>query len=74
MPTKDLITEAIAMPPGERALIVDSLLKSPNPAESEIETKWAGVAQLRLKELKSGSTKAPSGEDVLDTIMKRLQQ
>ena len=54
MKTKDLITEVIDLPIEERALVVDSILKSLNPTQSDIDKKWAAVAKQRLKELRSG--------------------
>ena len=62
MKTKDLIAEAISLPVEERAIVVDSLLKSLNPPETEIDRKWAAVAERRLKELRSGEVKALPGD------------
>jgi putative addiction module component (TIGR02574 family) len=68
MKTKDLIAEVISLPVEERAIVVDSLLKSLNPPESDIDQKWAAVAQRRLKELKSGEVAAIPGDDVFKKI------
>jgi len=38
----------------ERTLVVDSLLRSLNPPDPEIDRKWAIVAKRRLEELRSG--------------------
>ncbi len=63
MNTKELIDEVVSLPMEERALIVDSLLQSLNPSESEIDKKWAAIAKNRLEELRSGSVKAVSGDE-----------
>ena len=62
MKIKDLIDEAEALPVKERALVVDSLLRSLNPPESRIDEKWASVARERLKEIRSGAVEAVPGE------------
>ena len=74
MKTKDLIAEAISLPVEERAMVVDSLLKSLNTPESEIDTKWAAVAKRRLGELRSGKVEAVPGEEVFKKIRNRLSK
>lgn len=68
MKIKDLIAEAEALPVEERALVVDSLLRSLNPPESRIDEKWAGVAAERLKGIRSGKVKSVPGEEVFARI------
>ncbi|MDZ7801861.1 MAG: addiction module protein [Trueperaceae bacterium] len=68
MKIKDLIDEAGALPVEERALIVDSLLRSLNPPESRIDEKWALVAQKRLNEVRSGTVETVPGESVFARI------
>jgi hypothetical protein len=58
----------------ERALIVDSLLRSLNQPESEIDKKWAVVAQRRLAEMKAGSVEAVPGQRVFDKIWQRFDK
>jgi len=65
---KDLIHEAEALPVEERALVVDSVLRSLNPPESEIDEKWAAVATERLKEVRSGAVESVPGEEVFARI------
>ena len=74
MKTKDLIAEAISLPVEDRAMIVDSLLKTLNTPESEIDGKWAIVAKRRLAELRSGKLKAVPGEEVFKKIWDRFEK
>ncbi|MBF0502807.1 MAG: addiction module protein [Candidatus Riflebacteria bacterium] len=74
MKTKDLIAEAIALPVEERAIVVDSLLNSLNPPESEIDKKWAAVAKRRLEEMHSGKVKGIPGEEVFQRIRNRFSK
>jgi putative addiction module component (TIGR02574 family) len=74
MNTKELIDEAVSLPVEERVLVVDSLLRSLNQPESEIDKKWAAVAKRRLDEMRSGSAEAVPGEEVFEKIWKRLDK
>ena len=74
MNTKNLIDEAVSLPVEERALIVDSLLRSLNQPESEIDKKWAIVAQRRLTEMKAGAVKAVPGQEVFDKVWERFDK
>jgi hypothetical protein len=66
MKTKNLIEAALSLPVEARAQIADSILRSMNPPEVEIDKKWAQTAKQRLSELRSGSknyfTRKPSSE------------
>ncbi len=55
MTAKQLIDEAISLPVEERALVVDSLLRSLNQPDTEVDSQWATLAQRRLLELRNGS-------------------
>ncbi len=72
MKTKDLITEAIDLPREERAIIVDSILKSLNPTQADIDKKWAEVAKRRLKELRSGEVRSIPGVDVFQRTWEKF--
>lgn len=74
MNTKKLIDEAVALPVEERVLVVDSLLRSLNQPESEINEKWIVVARKRLAEMRSGSVEAVPGDKVFEKIWKRFDQ
>jgi putative addiction module component (TIGR02574 family) len=72
MNTKELIAEAIALPIEERALMVDSLLKSLNLPENDIDEKWASLAERRLDDLRSRRVEAVVGDEVFNKIWQRL--
>ena len=72
MKIKDLIEEATSWPVEERAMVIDSLLKSLNPPELEIEKKWVSVAKRRLEELRSGKVKTIQGEEVFEKIWNKF--
>jgi putative addiction module component (TIGR02574 family) len=74
MNTKELIDQAVSLPVEERAQVVDSLLRSLNQPESEIDKRWAREAQRRLAEHRSGRVKAVSGEEVFEKIWERLER
>jgi putative addiction module component (TIGR02574 family) len=74
MNTKELIAEAISLPVEERALMVDCLLKSLNLPETDIDKRWASVAQRRLDDLRSGRAEAVSGGNVFERIWQRLDK
>ena len=74
MNTKELIDDAVSLPVEERALVVDSLLRSLNQPESDIDKNWSAVAQRRLSELRSGAVEAVSGEEVFQKIWKRFDK
>lgn len=58
----------------ERWLYVESLLKGLNPTETDIDRKWAEVADKRLAELESGAVEAVPGEEVFEKIRSRLSK
>ena len=71
MNTKQLIDKAISLPLKERALVVDSLLRSFNQPQSAIDKEWAAVAKKRLLELRHGSVDAVPGQKVFERIWER---
>ena len=70
---KELIEEVISLPVEERAIVADSILRSLNPPESEIDREWAKVAQRRLAELRSGEVQPVPGEQVFARVWKRFE-
>jgi putative addiction module component (TIGR02574 family) len=70
--TAEIIQEAESLPVEERAIVVNSLLRSLNPPDPEIDRKWAAVAKRRLEELRSGRVKPVPGEEVFARIRRRF--
>jgi len=70
--TKEIIQEANCLPVEDRALVIDSLLRSLNFSESSIEDKWMVVAKRRLAELRSGQVKPVPGEQVFARVRDAL--
>ena len=70
--TAQIIQEAESLPVEERTMVVDSLLRSLNPPDPEIDKKWAAVAKRRLEELRSGHVKPVPGEEVFAKIRQRF--
>jgi len=74
MNTKELIEQAILLPVEDRALMVDSLLRSLNQPESEIDKKWSVVARKRLDELRSGLVTPVQGDKVFKNVRERFEK
>lgn len=70
--TAEIIREAESLPVEDRALVVESLLRSLNPPDPEIDKKWADVAKRRLDELRSGRVTPVPGEEVFARIRQRF--
>lgn len=68
MKIKDLIAEAVSLPVEERALMLDSLLKSLNSPETDIDIKWASLAKQRLNQLRSGKVESIPADKVFQKI------
>jgi hypothetical protein len=70
--TKELIEEAVSLPVEERALVAESILRSLNAPDPDIDRKWAVVARRRLAELREGARKPVPGEEVFRRIWERF--
>lgn len=71
---KDFVDEAISLPIEERALLVDSLLRSMNPLDKENDKKWAAEAKSRLEDLRAGKIAPVLGEEVFNKIRNRFEK
>ncbi len=69
---KEIIEQAECLPFEERAYVVDSLLKTLNHPDPEIDGKWAETATRRLNELRSGRVKPVPAEEVFAKARERF--
>lgn len=72
MTTKKIIEEALSLPVEERAMIAESLLRSLNMPNTDMDEKWTEVAKRRLQELRSGKVRPVPGDEVFDKALKRF--
>jgi putative addiction module component (TIGR02574 family) len=70
--TKDIIQEAAALPVEERVIVVDSILRTLNPPNPDIDKEWVAVAKRRLAELRSGRVRPVPGDHVFARIRERF--
>ena len=70
--TKDIIQEATALPVEERVIVVDSILRTLNPPNPDIDKEWVDVAKRRLAELRSGRVRPVPGDHVFARIRERF--
>jgi len=74
MKINEILEEAASLPVEERAQVVDSLLRSLNPPEAEIDRKWAEEARRRLEEVRAGAAEGVPGEEVFEKVWKRFEK
>ena len=70
--TARLIDEVSVLPIDERIVVVDSLLRTLNPINPEIEAAWVTVAERRREELRSGRVKGIPAEEVFEKARQLL--
>lgn len=68
MESQELIDEVRSLPVEERARLVDSLLRSLNQTDSEVDAAWAQEAKRRLNEIRDGSVETIPGEEVFEEV------
>ena len=68
----EVIQQAESLPVEERALVVDSLLRTLNSPDPEIDLKWAAVANRRLEEMRAGQVERIPGAQVFARIRERF--
>ena len=70
--SKEIIKQASSLPVEERASIVESLLRTLNVPNNEIDRKWAKVAKRRLAEIHSGKVETVPGDEVFKKVKERF--
>jgi putative addiction module component (TIGR02574 family) len=71
---KKIIEEAESLPIEERAMVIDSLLRSLNPSSAEIDSEWVKLSKRRLSELRTGAAKPVPGNEVLKRVRERFEK
>ena len=67
-----ILRDALALPPEERARLADELLRSVDQADrADIDAAWAEEAERRTDDFEKGLTRAEPLEDVLRSIEAR---
>lgn len=70
--SEELIREAESLPIDERLKVVDSLLRSLNPPDPDIDRLWIAEARRRLDEVRSGTVEPIAGEHVIQKLRARF--
>ena len=66
MSNKEIISEALNLPLADRLFIVNKLVESFNPMDTEIEKKWIEEVNNRKKLLEEGKLETLSYEEFFD--------
>lgn len=70
--TKEIVKHALDLPVEDRALLLDSLLKTFNSSNTDIDHKWAETAMVRLKEIRTGRVKPIPGKKIFEKVRERF--
>jgi len=70
--TMELLKEVLSLPVEQRALLADTILKSLNAPEADLDRIWVEEAKRRLEELRSGRVKAVPGDEVFQRVRARF--
>jgi putative addiction module component (TIGR02574 family) len=70
--TMELLKEVLSLPVEQRALLADTILKSLNAPEADLDRIWIEEAKRRLEELRSGRVKAVPGDEVFQRVRARF--
>lgn len=68
----ELLKEVLSLPVEQRALLADTILRSLNAPDADLDRIWVEEAKRRLEELRSGRIKAVPGDEVLQRVRARF--
>jgi len=69
-----LILMAESLPIDLKTRLIDRLLNSLQPSQTEIDALWAEEAERRIEEIKSGNVKTIPGDEVFKEIHDRFSK
>jgi putative addiction module component (TIGR02574 family) len=70
----EILAQALALPPEERAVLADHLLASlDGPDQKEIDAAWAEEAERRMREIDEGKVELIDGELVMERLRSRFR-
>jgi putative addiction module component (TIGR02574 family) len=71
---EEIMSAALALPPGARAMLAEHLLESLDAEDQErIDALWAEEAERRDKEIEDGIVTAIPGEEVMNRLRSRYK-
>jgi len=71
---QELFDEVLSLPVEDRSYLIDLILKSMNPINSDIDRRWIEISRKRLNELSTGKINGIPGDEVFDKIWKRFEK
>lgn len=72
---EEILSAALALPPGMRAMLADHLLTSlDGPDQKRIDALWAEEAERRIKEIDDGVVTPIPGEEVMNRLRARYKR
>jgi len=62
--TREIIDHAQTLPAEDRAMLVDSILRTLNPPNPDMDRKWADLAEKRMNDLRDGKVQGVPADAV----------
>ena len=72
--TREIIDQIESLPVEGRAQIIDSLLRTMNHLDPEVDAAWAIEAHRRLDDLRSGRIQGVPAEEVFTKARERFEK